>query len=237
MGFVIFMTTQPSENWSKDIGAKPLIVTQNLSVRYGAAMAVDSVSLEIPEGMATAFIGPSGCGKSTLLRCFNRMNDSIDRVKITGKVAIAGHDIYRRQVNAAELRKKVGMVFQKPNPFPKSIRSNVAYGPKLHGLRDREMLAEIVEASLKAAAPVKRMGVTAPDARLTANSPPVKIPGKARGKTTLATVCKRVAPKAMLASRRPVDRARRLSSTAVDTAGNVKIAIVRDAQSKPGCPQ
>lgn len=148
----LFMTIQPSENWSKDSGTKPLIVTQNLSVRYGAATTVDSVSLEIPEGVATAFIGPSGCGKSTILRCFNRMNDLIDRVKITGKVAIAGQDIYHRQVNAAELRKKVGMVFQKPNPFPKSIRSNVAYGPKLHGLRDREMLAEIVEASLKAAA-------------------------------------------------------------------------------------
>lgn len=146
------MTIQPSENSSGDSGTKSLIVTQNLSVRYGAATALDSVSLEILEGLATALIGPSGCGKSTLLRCFNRMNDLIDRVEITGKVAIAGRDIYRRQVNVAELRKKVGMVFQKPNPFPKSIRSNVAYGPKLHGLRDRKLLAEIIEASLKAAA-------------------------------------------------------------------------------------
>lgn len=146
------MTIRPSENSSGDSGTKPLIVTQNLSVCYGAATAIDSVSLEIPEGLATALIGPSGCGKSTLLRCFNRMNDLIDRVKITGKVAIAGRDIYRRQVNAAELRKKVGMVFQKPNPFPKSIRSNVAYGPKLHGLRNRKLLAETVESSLKAAA-------------------------------------------------------------------------------------
>lgn len=146
------MAIQSSENSSKDSGTKPLIVTQNLSVYYGAAMALDSVSLEIPEGLATALIGPSGCGKSTLLRCFNRMNDLIDRVRITGKVAIAGHNIYRRQVNAAELRKKVGMVFQKPNPFPKSIWGNVAYGPKLHGLRDRKRLAEIVEASLRDAA-------------------------------------------------------------------------------------
>lgn len=91
--------------------------------------------------------------------------------------------------------------------------------------------------AVECAAPVKRMGVTAPAARLTANSPPVKIPGRARGKTTLTTVCKRVAPKAMLASRRPADLARKLSSTAVDTAGNVKIAIVKDAQSNPGCPQ
>ena len=146
------MAIRSPENSSPDGEAKPLIVTQNLSVRYGAATALDSVSLRIPEGLATALIGPSGCGKSTLLRCFNRMNDLIDRVKITGRVAIAGHDIYRRQVHAAELRKKVGMVFQQPNPFPKSIRGNVAYGPKLHGMRDRKRLAEVVEASLKAAA-------------------------------------------------------------------------------------
>lgn len=146
------MAIQSSGNSSQNSETKPLIVTQNLSVRYGAATALDSVSLEIPEGLATALIGPSGCGKSTLLRCFNRMNDLIDRVRITGKVAIAGHDIYRRQVNAAALRKKVGMVFQKPNPFPKSIRGNVAYGPKLHGMRHRKRLAEVVEASLRSAA-------------------------------------------------------------------------------------
>ncbi len=143
----------PSPEPSSGAGAAgPLIVTQSLSVRYGGAPVIDSVSLQIPERLVTAFIGPSGCGKSTLLRCFNRMNDLIDRVSITGKVAIAGHDIYGRKVDVAQLRKKVGMVFQKPNPFPKSIRDNVAYGPKLHGLHDRERLDEIVESSLTAAA-------------------------------------------------------------------------------------
>ncbi|MCS1409709.1 MAG: Phosphate import ATP-binding protein PstB 3 [Verrucomicrobia subdivision 3 bacterium] len=145
-------TLDTTQKFGDSDSAKPLIVTRNLSVHYGKVQALDSISLEIPERLVTAFIGPSGCGKSTLLRCFNRMNDPIDRVKITGDVTIGGHDIYNRKVNVLELRKKVGMVFQKSNPFPKSIRDNVTYGLKLHGMRDRNQLDEVVESSLTAAA-------------------------------------------------------------------------------------
>src|SRR3989440_5735086 len=111
-----------------------LIETENLSLFYGTAQALKNVSFNIAEKVVTAFIGPSGCGKSTLLRCFNRMNDLIENVHIQGSVKIAEQDINRRDMDVIELRKRVGMVFQKSNPFPKSIFENVAYGLRLQGV-------------------------------------------------------------------------------------------------------
>src|ERR1041385_5461917 len=110
---------------------EPLIEIAGLSLYYGQARALKNISLSIRERVVTAFIGPSGCGKSTLLRCLNRMNDLIDSVRIEGAVKIGGHDIYSSDVDVIELRKRVGMVFQKSNPFPKSIYDNVAYGLRL----------------------------------------------------------------------------------------------------------
>ena len=130
----------------------PLIEVQGLDLRYGSARALKQINLGIAERLVTAFIGPSGCGKSTLLRCFNRMNDLIDGVRITGRVAIGGQDIYGPEVDVIELRKRVGMVFQKSNPFPKSIYDNVAYGLRLQGTRNRGELDAAVERSLRGAA-------------------------------------------------------------------------------------
>lgn len=130
----------------------PLIVTEKLSLHYGASKALKEISLQVPERLVTAFIGPSGCGKSTLLRCFNRMNDLIDNVRIEGTTRIAGQDINSRDVDVIELRKRVGMVFQRSNPFPKSIHENIAYALRLHGTKKRSDLDEIVERSLKQAA-------------------------------------------------------------------------------------
>ena len=110
---------------------------KNLRLFYGEKQALHDVTMNIPRGHVVAFIGPSGCGKSTLLRCFNRMNDLVDGCRIEGQILIDGKDIYDRKVNVAQLRRRVGMVFQKPNPFPKSIYENVAYGPKIHGLASR----------------------------------------------------------------------------------------------------
>ena len=129
-----------------------LIVTENLSLYYGEAKALKSISMNIRERMVTAFIGPSGCGKSTLLRCFNRMNDLIDHVRIEGTVRIGGQTIHNRDVDVIELRKRVGMVFQKSNPFPKSIHENIAYALRLHGMKDKAELDEAVEQSLRSAA-------------------------------------------------------------------------------------
>ena len=129
-----------------------LIVTENLSLYYGEAKALKSISMSIRERMVTAFIGPSGCGKSTLLRCFNRMNDLIDHVRIEGTVRIGGQAIHSRDVDVIELRKRVGMVFQKSNPFPKSIHENIAYALRLHGMKDKAELNEAVEQSLRSAA-------------------------------------------------------------------------------------
>ncbi|RKP54988.1 phosphate ABC transporter ATP-binding protein [Cohnella endophytica] len=129
-----------------------LIEINDLDLFYGDFHALKHVNLEIPEKAITAFIGPSGCGKSTLLRTFNRMNDMIAGTRIEGKVEIAGTDIYSKEVDVETLRKRVGMVFQQPNPFPKSIYDNVAYGPRLHGISDRKKLDEIVETSLRSAA-------------------------------------------------------------------------------------
>ncbi|MGC8989474.1 MAG: phosphate ABC transporter ATP-binding protein PstB [Verrucomicrobiia bacterium] len=128
------------------------IEVQNLSLWYGDAQALKDVTFDIGERVVTAFIGPSGCGKSTLLRCFNRMNDLIDGVRTSGTVKIGGHDINAPEVDVIELRKRVGMVFQKSNPFPKSVYDNVAYGPRLLGIRNRSELNAIVEESLRKAA-------------------------------------------------------------------------------------
>lgn len=121
-------------------------------LHYGSKMALNNVSVSIPENKVTAFIGPSGCGKSTFLRSLNRMNDLIDGVKIEGKILIDDVNIYDKNIDVVTLRKKVGMVFQKSNPFAKSVFENVAYGPKINGLSDKKQLEEIVETALKNAA-------------------------------------------------------------------------------------
>jgi len=125
---------------------------KNLNLFYGDKMALNSINMGIPTRKVVAFIGPSGCGKSTLLRCFNRMNDLVDICRIEGEIMHEGRNIYDRIVNVAQLRRRIGMVFQKPNPFPKSIYENVAYGLRLLGVRDRNQLDEAVEKSLKGAA-------------------------------------------------------------------------------------
>jgi len=129
------------------------ISAKGVQVYYGDNHAIKDVDVEIDDKTVTAFIGPSGCGKSTFLRCINRMNDTIDVARMTGDIRIDGEDIYDPKVDPVQLRAKVGMVFQKPNPFPKSIYDNVAYGPKIHGLaRNKADLDEIVEKSLRKAA-------------------------------------------------------------------------------------
>jgi phosphate transport system ATP-binding protein len=136
----------------KDAVTRPLIEIEKLSLYYGHSRALKDISLTINERIVTAFIGPSGCGKSTLLRCFNRMNDLIDGVRTEGGVKIGGHDIFGKDVDVIELRKRVGMVFQKSNPFPKSIYDNVAYGLKLQGVSRKSELDATVEKSLKQSA-------------------------------------------------------------------------------------
>jgi phosphate transport system ATP-binding protein len=128
------------------------IITEELDLFYGAKQALKSISLEIPEKKVTAFIGPSGCGKSTFLRTLNRMNDLIENVKISGRVTIDGVNIYNRELDVVNLRKKVGMVFQKSNLFPKSVFENVAFAPRLSGIGDKNSLMEIVERSARQAA-------------------------------------------------------------------------------------
>ncbi len=129
-----------------------LIEVEGLSLYYGAAPALKGIGFRLHERVVTALIGPSGCGKSTLLRCFNRMNDLIDGVRIEGSVRIGGHEIYGPDVDVIELRKRVGMVFQKSNPFPKSVYENMAYALRLQGVRRRTQLDAIIEQSLRAAA-------------------------------------------------------------------------------------
>lgn len=131
---------------------KNKIVTRNLDLFYGTDQALKNVSLNIAEGHITAFIGPSGCGKSTYLKTLNRMNDLIPSVKISGEVLLDDEDVYSPKVDVTLLRKKIGMVFQNPNPFPMSIYDNVAYGPRVHGIKSKRELDRIVEESLKAAA-------------------------------------------------------------------------------------
>src|SRR5688500_1524764 len=128
------------------------IATRNVNVFYGDKQALFDVSVDIPERAVMAFIGPSGCGKSTFLRCINRMNDTIPTAKVTGRIEIDGENMYDKALDVVQLRARVGMVFQKPNPFPKSIYENVAYGPRIHGLASSKAdLNEIVEVSLKRA--------------------------------------------------------------------------------------
>jgi phosphate transport system ATP-binding protein len=125
---------------------------KNFNLFYGESQALRNINRSIPKNRVTAFIGPSGCGKSTLLRCFNRMNDLIDNVSVTGEILLDGADVNAPKVNVADLRRNVGMVFQKPNPFPKTIYENVAYGLRLQGVNDRQTLDKVVEKSLKGAA-------------------------------------------------------------------------------------
>jgi phosphate transport system ATP-binding protein len=128
------------------------IHAKNVDIYYGEKQAIKNLSIDIPDRAVSAFIGPSGCGKSTFLRAINRMNDTIPACRITGNITIDGRDIYDRDVDVVQLRAKVGMVFQKPNPFPKSIFENVAYGPRIHGLaKNKTDLEEVVVASLKKA--------------------------------------------------------------------------------------
>jgi phosphate transport system ATP-binding protein len=128
------------------------VLARDVSVFYGEKQALFGIDLDIVENQVTALIGPSGCGKSTFLRCLNRMNDTIDIARVTGRIELDGRDIYDPDLDVVELRARVGMVFQKPNPFPKSIFENVAYGPRIHGLaRGKAELAEIVERSLRRA--------------------------------------------------------------------------------------
>ena len=132
---------------------KPLkIKARNVDVYYGEKHAIKDLSIDIPDGAVSAFIGPSGCGKSTFLRSINRMNDTIPSCRVTGNIEIDGRDIYDKKLDVVQLRARIGMVFQKPNPFPKSIYENVAYGPKIHGLaKNKTDLEEVVVTSLKKA--------------------------------------------------------------------------------------
>jgi len=143
-----------------------VIETHELNLWYGEKQSLTDISMAIPRHRVTALIGPSGCGKSTLIRCFNRMNDLVDSCRIQGSILLDGREIYGPKTDVVDIRRRVGMVFQKPNPFPKSIYENVAYGPRVHGIRDRAELDRIVERSLRQAAlwdEVKdRLGEAAP---------------------------------------------------------------------------
>lgn len=159
------MTTEQTRTHAMDINSltrdmqknkleneETCIEVKDLNLFYGAKQALFGVNMEMPKKKVTAYIGPSGCGKSTLLRCINRMNDLVDNVKIDGEILLDGANIYAKSVNVADLRRKVGMVFQKPNPFPKTIYENVAYGLRIQGINDRRILDEVVEKSLRGAA-------------------------------------------------------------------------------------
>ena len=157
------MTTEQKRSHGIDISAlnrddknhgqiETSIKVENLDLFYGEKQALFGVNMEMPRKKVTAYIGPSGCGKSTLLRCINRMNDLVDGVTIKGKILLDNDDIYDKSVNVAALRRRVGMVFQKPNPFPKTIYENVAYGLRIQGINDRHILDEVVEKSLRGAA-------------------------------------------------------------------------------------
>lgn len=145
-------TLRPQHAAPFKVAAEPKIVARNVDVYYGDKHALKSVSVDIPERSVMAFIGPSGCGKSTFLRCINRMNDTIPICRVTGKISIDDQDIYDPALDAVQLRARVGMVFQKANPFPKSIFENVAYGPRIHGLaKSKSDLEQIVISSLERA--------------------------------------------------------------------------------------
>ncbi len=147
------ISTLGRENKQRNIDEETIALeVKDLNLFYGESQALKSINMKIARNSVTAFIGPSGCGKSTLLRCFNRMNDLVDSARIEGSITMDDGDIYQKSVNVAELRRRVGMVFQKPNPFPKSIFENVAYGLRLLGINDRRRLEETVEKALKGAA-------------------------------------------------------------------------------------
>ncbi|WP_342676611.1 phosphate ABC transporter ATP-binding protein PstB [Methanofollis sp. UBA420] len=129
-----------------------ILSARNLNLYYGESHALKEITIDIAPNRVTALIGPSGCGKSSLLRCFNRMNDLVENVRIEGEILFAGEDITSPAADVVAIRKRIGMVFQKPNPFPKSIYENVAYGPRVHGIRDAKALDAIVEKSLRDAA-------------------------------------------------------------------------------------
>jgi phosphate transport system ATP-binding protein len=131
--------------------SRAMLTSRDLDLFYGETQALKKITLAMPEHRITALIGPSGCGKSTFLRCFNRMNDVIEGVRVTGEVKVDGQDIYHPAIDLERLRKRVGMVFQKSNPFPMSIRDNITFGPRMSGVRDRARLGETVERSLKQA--------------------------------------------------------------------------------------
>jgi phosphate transport system ATP-binding protein len=131
--------------------SRAMLTSRDLDLFYGETQALKKITLTMPEHRITALIGPSGCGKSTFLRCFNRMNDVIEGVRVTGEVKVDGQDIYHPAIDLERLRKRVGMVFQKSNPFPMSIRDNITFGPRMSGVRDRARLGETVERSLKQA--------------------------------------------------------------------------------------
>jgi phosphate transport system ATP-binding protein len=148
------MTMKDSQIEEKVVtGQKNKITARGVQVHYGTNHALKDVDVDIPDGTVTAFIGPSGCGKSTFLRCLNRMNDTVASARVTGEILLDGQNIYDRAVDPVQLRAKVGMVFQKPNPFPKSIYENVSYGPKIHGLTtSKAELDAVVETALRKAA-------------------------------------------------------------------------------------
>jgi len=137
---------------NKEEGTETCIRVDNLNLYYGEKQALHGINMDIPKKKVTSYIGPSGCGKSTLLRCINRMNDLVDSVRIEGQILLDGENIYDKSVNVAALRRRVGMVFQKPNPFPKSIFENVAYGLRIQGINDKRTLEETVEKALRGAA-------------------------------------------------------------------------------------
>ena len=141
-----------TDNNASDSENTSCLTAKNLNLFYGDKQALKDVNLTIPEKKVSAFIGPSGCGKSTFLRCFNRMNDLVDGCRIEGEINLYDNNIYDKSVDVAELRRRIGMVFQKPNPFPKSIYENVAYGLRLQGMNNRRVLDEVVEKSLRGAA-------------------------------------------------------------------------------------
>nr|WP_231947328.1 phosphate ABC transporter ATP-binding protein PstB [Anaerococcus mediterraneensis] len=135
-----------------NMGDESAIFVKDLNLYYGDFQALKNVNMDIKKNKVTAFIGPSGCGKSTTLKCFNRMNDLVDDCKIEGLIEVEGQDIYKKDVDVVNLRRNVGMVFQSPNPFSKSVYDNISYGPRISGIKDKDKLDEIVERSLKSAA-------------------------------------------------------------------------------------
>jgi phosphate transport system ATP-binding protein len=147
------IVTRSTSDGSFDAAARPVVVsTKKLAVYYGNFRAVRDVTLDVRRGEITALIGPSGCGKSTVLRCFNRMNDLIDGCRVEGDIRYHDLDLYAKDAEPGEVRRRIGMVFQKANPFPKSVYDNIAFGPRVNGIRKRSTLDEIVERSLRGAA-------------------------------------------------------------------------------------